>query len=95
MSLGGRVRRRDTRAIVDNPDKGSADCAGLDEGLAAGTGGTTARGLPRDSQTNYLRRNDPMENERGGTEERKTNESKQGREGEDRPAQVTSQVGNT
>ena len=50
VSPGGRVQRRDTGGIVDEPDKGSADCAGLDEGLAVGT--MTARGLLRELQTN-------------------------------------------
>ena len=37
VSPGGRVRRRDTGGIGDKPDKGSAACAGLDEGLVVGT----------------------------------------------------------
>ena len=36
-----------------------------------------------------------MEDERGGTEERKTDETKQGGEGVDRQAQARSRVGNT
>ena len=41
-------------------------------------------------------KSDPMEDERGGVEERKTDETKQGGEGAGRQAQVTSQAaGNT
>ena len=41
-------------------------------------------------------KSDPMEEERGGVEERKTNETKEGGEGAGRQAQVTRQAaGNT
>ena len=40
-------------------------------------------------------RSDPMEDERGGVEERKTDETEQGREGASRSVKETSQVGNT
>ena len=77
---GGRVRRRDTGGIVDEPDRGSAAGAGPDEGLAVGTddGAGHAEGLA-DELVEKKRPDGGRERRSGGGENRRDETSRGGR----------------
>ena len=65
---------------MDGPDKGSADCAGLDEGLAVGTddGAGLAEGLA-DKLVEKKQPDGGRERRSGGEENRRDETSREGR----------------
>ena len=79
MSPGGRVRRRDSGGFVDELDKGSAACAGLDEGLVVGTEDGAGLAEGADELLEKKRPNGGRERRIGGEENRQDETRRGGR----------------